>query len=343
MKRYLLPGTGRFYKANLHTHSTLSDGKITPEEYKKLYMEKGYSVLAITEHELFMPHPELADENFVPISGVEMSMSEPDGKPHSNKLYHINLLAKRPDIKVTSCFCAGYTHYVPQVMQYVSPEQKEKDFPRYYSVERANEMAALANSEDFLVSFNHPGYSLQDYSDYAGLEGFWGTEVYNHVGSLQGIGEDDKHFEYMLNLGKRVFPLATDDAHELSGVGGGWVCLKAEKLTYESVITALEKGDFYASSGPEIKELYLDDGILHLSCSEVMRITVKTERRDGWILKGEPGKLLTGADIDLRSYIRNCHELKGLKRDPYFRIIISDIYGENAYTRGYFVDEFETL
>ena len=34
MKKYLLPETGQFYKANLHCHTTVSDGRMTPEEVK---------------------------------------------------------------------------------------------------------------------------------------------------------------------------------------------------------------------------------------------------------------------------------------------------------------------
>ena len=34
MKKYLLPETGNFYKANLHSHSTVSDGTLTPAEMK---------------------------------------------------------------------------------------------------------------------------------------------------------------------------------------------------------------------------------------------------------------------------------------------------------------------
>ena len=47
MKKYLLPEKGQFYKANLHCHSTVSDGHLTPEEIKKHYMAHGYSVVAI--------------------------------------------------------------------------------------------------------------------------------------------------------------------------------------------------------------------------------------------------------------------------------------------------------
>ena len=32
MKKHLFPQSGKFYKANLHSHCTVSDGKLTAEE-----------------------------------------------------------------------------------------------------------------------------------------------------------------------------------------------------------------------------------------------------------------------------------------------------------------------
>ena len=45
MKKYLIPEEGKFYKANLHCHTTISDGKMTPEEVKEYYKDHGYSVV----------------------------------------------------------------------------------------------------------------------------------------------------------------------------------------------------------------------------------------------------------------------------------------------------------
>ena len=41
MKKYLLPESGKFYKANMHTHTNISDGEIPAEEIKRMYVEKG--------------------------------------------------------------------------------------------------------------------------------------------------------------------------------------------------------------------------------------------------------------------------------------------------------------
>ena len=63
---WLLPEEGQFYKANLHCHTTLSDGEKTPEEIKELYRQQGYSVVAYTDHRRYVWHRCLMDETFIP-------------------------------------------------------------------------------------------------------------------------------------------------------------------------------------------------------------------------------------------------------------------------------------
>ena len=76
MIKHLLPGSGNFYKANLHCHTTISDGRKTPEEVRRIYKEQGYSVVAFTDHDVFIPHPELAEEDFLPLNGFEIEINE---------------------------------------------------------------------------------------------------------------------------------------------------------------------------------------------------------------------------------------------------------------------------
>lgn len=73
MKQYLLPEAGQFYKANLHCHSTVSDGRLSPEELKELYMRHGYSIIAYTDHEVLIPHPELTDDKFLALTRTSLS------------------------------------------------------------------------------------------------------------------------------------------------------------------------------------------------------------------------------------------------------------------------------
>ena len=45
--------------ANLHSHSTHSDGVYTPEELVRIAKDEGYSALAITDHDVATAYPEL--------------------------------------------------------------------------------------------------------------------------------------------------------------------------------------------------------------------------------------------------------------------------------------------
>ncbi len=50
----LLKKDGQFYRVNLHSHSKVSDGGLTPLEMKEMYKSAGYSAVAFTDHNLFI-------------------------------------------------------------------------------------------------------------------------------------------------------------------------------------------------------------------------------------------------------------------------------------------------
>lgn len=60
-----------------------------------------------------------------------------------------------------------------------------------------------------------------------------------------------------------LFGLGTDDSHNYHGVKGatpgrGWVVVRAEKLEADSLVQAMNRGDFYASSGVELRDVRFD-------------------------------------------------------------------------------------
>ena len=67
--------------ANLHTHSTHSDGQYTPAELVVIAKEEGYRALAITDHDTATAYPELAsacrEAEMECLFGVEFSVSKP--------------------------------------------------------------------------------------------------------------------------------------------------------------------------------------------------------------------------------------------------------------------------
>ena len=82
--------------ANLHTHSTLSDGNFTPLELKELYLSNGYDAIAFTDHRKCIPHPDLTDEKFLAITGTELDFSQRDENGKLLKAVHLNAFACDP-------------------------------------------------------------------------------------------------------------------------------------------------------------------------------------------------------------------------------------------------------
>ena len=101
MRRILIDDKLNFYKGNMHCHSTLSDGKLSPSEIKDAYKKNGYSFIAITDHDRIYSHKELCDEDFVALTSCEISIKQfPEQSTlvnHGMKVCHLNLYAKDID------------------------------------------------------------------------------------------------------------------------------------------------------------------------------------------------------------------------------------------------------
>ena len=107
MRRYLLPETGTFYKANLHAHSTVSDGGLTPAELKERYRAKGYSILSLTDHELLVEHSELDEPDFLMLTGMEYAFIEKEDYC-SSRTIELNLFAKEQKNTTQVCYDPRY-------------------------------------------------------------------------------------------------------------------------------------------------------------------------------------------------------------------------------------------
>lgn len=340
MKIDLLPRSGKYYKASMHTHSTVSDGKFSPEEVKRMYMEQGYSIIAYTDHEILIPHNDLSDENFLALTSYEVSLSEKrEGPSGSRRCCHLNVYAKDPEQVRSAVFSMRYVKN--ERMQALVPEEaKEVDYVREYDTDAINDLIARANADGCLVCFNHPVWSQQNYPDYAGLKGLWGMEVYNYSCEVYGYRETPQPYYDLLHEGELVFPVSSDDSHSEIDYAGGWIMVNADSLTYKSVMDSLARGDFYASAGPEIYEFSVDGGHVHVSCSEAVSIALATERRTlyhAWAGNGAPR---TEADFDIQKYIDETKAATAFPWKPFIRLEVTDKYGKVAYTRAYRFDEF---
>lgn len=337
--KQLLPQVPRYYKANLHCHTDISDGNPTPEEMKGFYKAKGYSILSITDHNIIADHSRLNDEDFLLLTGAEYNINQGVWAKERlwAKTYHLNFIAKRPDILwqpfIPEDAYQGSLPYLDLVT--------DGGFPRVYDLENINAMIAEANRRGFLVMYNHPGWSLQSYPDYAPLKGLWALEIANGDSAMVGFNDRDNSKVYtdLLNLGTRLFPVGGDDSHDANAVGGAWIMVGAEKLEYDAVIAALVKGDFYASTGPEIHGLSISDGKLNIHCTDARRITLESGTRYARaVYPTAPDATLCSACIDLTDWISRC---RGDDPQEWIRVTVHGPDGDYATTRAYFVDELK--
>ena len=312
--KHLLPQHGNLYKANLHCHTTCSDGRFTPEEIKAMYKEKGYSVVAFTDHGRAYPQSHLTDENFLALIGLEVGLGEyrkGDWRYNIRKNCDIGLISSDPEFRGTM----GHEKYDGR-----------------YSPEVVNDIMRTYRNAGFFVTHNHPAWSLERYEDYKHYKYMHATEIVNYGSYAGGFSEHNEHvYDDMLMDGRRIFCLATDDNHNREGRPdsfGAYTMIKAEKLDYQSIMEALFAGNFYATEGPEIKELYVDDDkVLHVVTSPAVRISINTPTKMRGFINSFDGEPVTELSWQLQS---KCN---------YIRVVVTDEHGKNAYSNAYFLDD----
>lgn len=333
---YLISPNKKQYKANLHSHTTFSDGKKTPQELKEMYKRKGYSILAITDHEVPKSHCDLNDEEFIAITGYENYIRQTETGRSNIYLseIHMNLFARQPDNETMICYDKRYCKYLSDNEQNVL-KKAGSERPREYSIEYINEFIQTAKENGYLVAYNHPYWSMESEADVLAYEGYFSMEMCNYASHVTN------HLEYnaalydkMLCAGKRVFCHGADDNHNdlpiedpMSDSFGAFTMIIPEQFTYDGIINAMEQGEMYASMGPLFKEVSVDGDVIHIECSEVAEIHVYFGSKQPESVRAEEGQVLTGADIRIDP------------RAKYVRVSIFDTQGRAADTRGFFRDE----
>jgi len=338
MKQYLISPKTKQYRANLHAHSTFSDGKLSPEELKRAYRAQGYSILAVTDHEHPKSHFELSDPDFLMLTGYEAYIRtnasarfdryEPE--------VHLNLFARDPHNETMICFNESYVKYIDDPAERANLRRVGSERPREYSVSYINEFIRTAAAHGYLVSYNHPVWSLEDEETILSYENIFSLEICNYS-ALRQNGEEFSCalYDKMLRRRMRVFCHAGDDNHNKQPLDcprsdsfGAFTMILSDSLSYDSVISAMEHGEMYASSGPLIHEISLEDGIVHIECSPSKRIILHTGSKAPKFEIAPKGQTVSSADLKLDPIA------------PYLRVMVIDEEGGIATSRGFFRSEF---
>ena len=330
--RILLDEKKKYYKVNLHCHTTCSDGTLTPEEIKAEYKKRGYSAVAFTDHEHVIDQSHLCDDDFIAINGCELAIKENPGSStltnRHMKATHLCLYAKEQNDPITPCYNSAYDHFVTPSSE--GRFRHEGEYDRTFSAEGISEIISIAHEKGYLVCYNHPGWSLEDATDYFGYLDADFVEIFNTGSVVQGFYDDEAAYAEMLRRRADIYCIAADDNHNRlpldspnSDSFGGFVMINSDELSYKSLMSALESGSFYASCGPLIHSLVEDNGKITVKCDPCRKISLLTNSRYSRAAYGEAGALITEATFDLP------------ESKPGFRIRIEDCNGGRAYTRFY--------
>ena len=185
---------------------------------------------------------------------------------------------------------------------------------------------------------NHPNFQWSfGAEELRQIEGDRLLEIWNGHPTVHndgGGGEPslEEIWDILLTGGKRLFGIAVDDAHHFQGEfaadranpGRGWVSVKAPSLDAVSLMTALEAGHFYASTGVELSDVVVTEQSIEV------RIAVDRDFRYRTTFIGSGGRVLATTDANPAVYT--------LVGDPaYVRARVSNSRGDVAWTQPVFV------
>ncbi len=291
---------GRWFKGNLHTHTSNSDGEMSPQKIVKAYEEAGYDFLSITDHGKLTDVEELTSQRLLLIPGEEVCV----GSSENGKFFHIVGVGIRGAIPVN-------------------------DFDRSEAPQRAINLIREVGGEAIIA---HPYWSGLIQSDLVGLQGHLGLEVYNTTCELDiGKGLSSVHWDDLLTKGLRLLGFAVDDAHSKErpylpqDSCRAWINVKAESFTEDSIMDSIRRGLFYSSNGPEIRNIEIEDDNIKVSSSPARSITFISNE---WL--GQKNTAETGTIEEA------CYTLIG--GETYVRIEVTDREGRTAWSNPFYIE-----
>lgn len=292
-----------WYKGNLHTHTNLSDGLVSPDKCLKIYKNAGYDFIAITDHRKVYgdnnPVKNSKDnyeKNFLLLRGIEFDINDYE----TRKAWHIVGIDLNDQLSIESIQNPQDTQLTPQYI--------------VDSIISNNGLAILA----------HPFWSLLTCSDLIGLERYLGIEIWNTVSEfMSNRGDSTCYIDTIASKGKYPLIFAADDTHFYNGdLFGGYIMVNSESLQRKDIIRNIKEGNFYSSQGPKIKQIYVSQDRVYIETSPVEFIAFMTDTfycRDR--ISRKDGKLISEGFYEIKD------------TDRFVRIECKDASGRKAWSQ----------
>ena len=292
----------KLLKGALHCHTTRSDGRGTPEEVLRKHAEHGYDFVALTDHRYYN-FANYGDAPLTIIPGMEM-----DG----------NL----PGVGWPYVHCHHIVSIGPEKAQGNGFEQDQRfESLRLSKPEDTQALLDKLHAANHLTIYCHPEWSGTPAQEFMHMKGNFAMEIWNSGCVLENHQDTNAaYWDELLFDGQHIWGVATDDGHAMDQHCRGWVCVKADN-NVPAILKALESGDFYASTGPEIHDFYVEDGVAHIECSPVQSVEFISWRMPSRVVEGQ----------DMTHIESSFHPNVG-----YLRASVIDAAGRRAWTNPIF-------
>ena len=281
------PQGGTWSKGNTHIHTTRSDGGLDVEQTIDRYASAEYDFIFLTDH--WHASRESIDSPLLVLDGIEL-----DGTDERGSAYHVVCLGRFDAINAD------------------------------VGLEGAMDSC---RSQGGMMILAHPTWMANTMED-AFAHPFDGVEAYNHVCTwLNGKGHALHQWDLMLSRRPATLGFAVDDAHnrpEHPGWNGGWIMVRADSCSPESITESLRLGSFYSTQGPEIHEITVSGSDLQVRTSPIRFARLVGPGSAGDRLGDFAGSEMTGFRFSLdRSW-------------SYIRLEIEDALGRRAWSNALF-------
>jgi hypothetical protein len=209
---------GRYRKAQLHCHTTHSDGTLAPRGVLERYREAGYTFVVFTDHERVTRCDDLNDGAFVALPGVETAI----GRPFRPLGPHMGRIGASGPLDVRGA-------------------------------QAAIDATVAAGG---VVSLHHPGWTGNLWTgrwtvaEMIALRGYHMIEISNHHSASRA---DVARWAAVLagrGPAASVGGAAVDDLHRDRDFNTGWIMVKTAAVAPEAFLAALRARAFVASTGP---------------------------------------------------------------------------------------------
>jgi hypothetical protein len=359
-------GGQNWHKGNLHTHSLWSDGDDFPEMIIQWYKDHDYQFVALSDHNTIADSVfwyEIKDRDLknqtlekyqnrfgdwveTKIDSAKTLVRLKTFKEYRSKIEVLDSFLVIKSEEVTSSFENKPIHInVTNIKDEIDPIRGKSVLEvMQRTIDAVHEQRTRLNIPMF-AHINHPnfGYGIST-EDLKQLNGERFFELYNGHPAVNNKG-DDTHIDTetmwdLINIhyykeGKPLlFGIATDDSHnyhfyssEKSNTGRGWVMVNSKKLDADHLISAMESGAFYASSGVFIKNL--------LANQNEIEITVDPEDGVRYEIIFMGYKKDAGEVVELKKVLGTSASYTYQKEDVFVRVkITSDAKKGNPIIEG---------